>query len=185
VDVGPGPIQDEWAPRIEFELAKARYGGSLNTSAVLGYLLERRPTPAEGALALGVPDERRESFERAYVSTELAQRSSWVAGSSGDAAQSQQLLLQAYELNPADRWTGTALADIMFSTLPIAVAQGTDEVAALEGMLRIRGDHVPSLRAMWLALRERGRDQDAARYLQRLREISPLDQTGANGLPGG
>ncbi|MEO5573715.1 MAG: spermine synthase, partial [Gammaproteobacteria bacterium] len=38
-----GPVQDEWAPRIEFRLPRARYAGELNLALLLEKLLQSRP----------------------------------------------------------------------------------------------------------------------------------------------
>ncbi|MBW3628350.1 MAG: fused MFS/spermidine synthase, partial [Gemmatimonadetes bacterium] len=99
VDVGPGPIQDEWAPRIEYRLARARHGGELDVGLVQAYLLDRRPAVESAALALRVPDGDRGQFERAYEATTMAQLSNVVAREPGREREALRLTeLQARPL---------------------------------------------------------------------------------------
>lgn len=172
LDMGAGPVQDEWAPSIEFRLPRIRYQNEL--SLVVRGLLEHRPTMDEAARALRVSNRDKADFERGYIATELVVRG-WLASLNNDdgAARLNRL---AYEANPQDRWIGFALADSMLATLPQAQASGLDEREALTAILRIRPDHVDALRALWHLERGSGRADQAAIYRERLRKVLPLDK---------
>ncbi len=192
-----GPVQDEWAPQIEYRLPRARYaaavpdtmavptaakagaqhsGGrdTLNLGNLLITLLERRPSLPQAAAALHVPAAALPDFERSYVASFLAVRS-WVMALSGDdSGQPQRLMRLAYEANPRDRWIGFDLADNMLATLPQAIERGIDKRSALRTILQIRPDHAEVLRALWQMEKDAGNHQAAQAYLARLKIVSPL-----------
>lgn len=167
----PGPVQDEWAPRIEFRLPHMRYRDAL--APLLEDLLRKRPDLEEAVQALQVVAQDRAAFDRAYIATELAQRG-WLATLNNDD-DGPRLMRLAYEANPKDRWIGFALADSLFATLPQALERGLDERQALQRILEVRPDHAAALRVLWHLERAAGNGEQAAAYRTRLREVSPLD----------
>lgn len=179
-----GPVQDEWAPQIEYRLPRARYAAAstakagvrdtLNLGSLLATLLERRPSLPQAAVALHVPAAALPDFERSYAASFLAVRS-WVMALKGDdSGQSQRLMRLAYEANPRDRWIGFDLADKMLATLPQALERGMDKRRALLTILQIRPDHAEVLRALWQMENDAGNHQAAQAYQARLKVISPL-----------
>jgi spermidine synthase len=174
-DPGPGPLQHEWSPQIEFSLPAARYRGDIDVASVMDWLLQRRPPARRAAEQLGVAATDFGDFERAYTATTLA-FGSWqdrLRQRQGDA---DRLIRFANQANPLDRWAGISLADDMLATLPQALKRGMDKRQALEAILAIRPDHVDTLYELWQMARAR-RDSARARiYLQRLRRLSPLDR---------
>ncbi len=171
-----GPVQDEWAPLIEYQLPGARYSGGLDLSQLLLDLLARRPTLTQAAQAMDVPDSDFTQFERAYAATSLAYRS-WVALLRQQTAESQRLLPLAYQANPKDRWIGFAMADGILANLPAAQARGMSERQVLEAVLRIRPDHAEALRRLWQMTRAAGESRQAEEYRRRLAVLSPLDRS--------
>jgi len=169
-----GPVQDEWAPVLEFRLPRARYAGELDVPSSLRTLLKRRPGMAEAASLLGVRDNDREAFERAYGATELMVRS-WLAASQGASQQTNRLMYLAYQANGKDRWIAYALADSMFASLAQARQHGLNEQDALQQILQLNPQHVESLRALWRLKRQSG-DVQAELLRARLLELSPLDR---------
>jgi spermidine synthase len=137
LDVGPGAVQDEWAPRIEYYLPHARYRGKFDLADILSWLLQRRPELSSAMDALGIGARDREDFERGYIATDLAMRS-WLADLRGHDGRSQRLIRLAYNANPLDRWTGSSLADKMLASLPGAIENGFSEREALQRILKIR-----------------------------------------------
>ena len=179
-----GPVQDEWAPQIEYRLPRVRYaaagGGkgasrdTLSLGDLLATLLERRPSLLQAATALNVRVEAMPEFERGYVASFLAVRS-WVMGLRGDdTGQAQRLMRLAYEANPRDRWIGFDLADKMLATLPQAMERGINKRRALQTILQICPDHAEVLRALWQLEKDAGNLQAAAAYQARLKVVSPL-----------
>jgi spermidine synthase len=169
-----GPVQDEWSPVLEFRLPHARYAGELDVSASLRTLLKTRPSMAAAEVLLGVKDNDREAFERAYGATELMVRS-WLAATQGAAQPANRLMYLAYQANPKDRWIAYALADSMFSSLAQARQHGMNEQDALQQILHFNPLHVESLRALWRIRRQAG-DAQAEFLRKRLLELSPLDR---------
>ena len=169
-----GPLQDEWAPHIEFGLPIARYRGELDVAGLLDWLLAHRPSLQEAGDALHVAASGRESFERAYAATDLAMRA-WSAEIRGDELQSQRLLRLAYDANPQDRWIAFTLADRMLATLPAALQRGMDKRQALQAVLHIFPDDPDALRALWHLEDTAGNTTRAAEYRSRLAALSPLD----------
>ena len=68
------------------------------------------------------------------------------------------------------------LADDMLATLPLALQRGMDKRQALQAIVAIRPDHVEALRGLWHLAEQRGDSARAEIYLQRLRQLSPLDR---------
>ena len=175
IDLPKGPVQDEWAPRIEFGLPAARYRGELDVASLLDWLVSRRPSLTAAEVALHIADSDREDFERAYAATELAMRS-WSAEIRGDELESQRLLRLAYDANPRDRWIAVTLADRMMATLPAVVQRGMDKRQALQAVLRIFPDDPDALRDLWRLEQAEGNTAQAAEYRARLASLSPLDK---------
>jgi len=169
-----GAVQDEWAPRIEFRLPRARYRGDLNLALLIEKLLGSRPNLAQAAQELNVDAPDLSNFERAFSATELALRA-WLASLQG-SDEGARLMRLAYQANPQDRWIGFALADSMLVTLPQALDQGMDERQALQTILKIRPDHVEVLRALWHLERAAGNKEQAESYRMRLQVVSPFDR---------
>lgn len=167
------PLQEEWAPRIEFRLPGARYGAGGNLSALIARLLAVRPGLGQAARELQVADTDRPVFERAYGATELALRG-WHMSLQG-GGEGARLLRLAYEANPRDRWVGFALADAMLATLPQALQQGRDERQALQMILALRPDHAEALRALWQLEQAAGEAAAAERLRARFAAVAPLD----------
>ncbi len=169
-----GPVQDEWAPHIEFRLPRARYGGDLNLGLLIAKLLESRPSLEQAAQELNVAQSDMPDFERAYSATELAMRA-WLETLQGNE-ESSKLMRLAYQANPQDRWIGFALADSMLATLPQALSRGMDQREALQTILAIRPDHAEVLRALWHLERATGNKKQAEAYRLRLQAVSPLNK---------
>jgi spermidine synthase len=174
MELPPGPVQDEWSPRIEFGLPVARYRGELDVAGLLDWLVKHRPAVQEAEQALHVAASEHEDFERAYAATELAMRA-WSAEIRGDELQSQRLLRLAYDANPTDRWIAFTLADRMLATLPAALQRGMDKRQALQAVLHIFPDDPDALRGLWHMEDAAGNPAQAAEYRSRLAALSPLD----------
>lgn len=169
-----GPVQDEWAPVIEYQLPGARYSGELDLAKLLDWLLRQRPRVEVAAQELAVSAAEGEAFERGYVATELALRS-WLALLTGNDREGQRLLPLAYQANPQDRWIGFAVADGLLADTAAAKARGLSDEDLFKTVLRIRPDHVEALRGLWELARQRGAAAEAAKYEAELRRLSPLD----------
>ena len=173
LQVGPGAVQDEWWPQIEYRLPRVRYEQDV-LAQTLAWLFSQRPHVDVAAQQLGVIPLQFEQFERAYVATELAARS-WHAAVRGDATGAQRLLRLAHQANAHDRWVASTLADQMYDSLPQAVAAGMDEIKVLDAVLAIYPDHVPSVRRQWLIARSTASPQ-AVSWRERLHVLSPLNK---------
>lgn len=172
-ELPPGPVEDEWRPRIEYALPRARYAGAVDLVAMLDWLERVRPPLSESVKQLAIDDGARERFERAYMATSLALRS-WKEGLLGHEAAADRLLRFAQQANPGDRWIGWALADRLFETLPEARRHGVDERQALGEILAIMPGH-PEALARLLALEVRAGHLARAEALRaRLQRITPL-----------
>lgn len=169
-----GPVQDEWAPVIEFSLPRARYRGGMDLAQLLEWLLLQRPHAAQASRMLAVARGDAESFERGYVATELALRA-WMEELKGNVQQGQHLLRLAYQANPRDRWVSGAIADRMYAGLARMAAQGIDRRQALQAIITLRADHVDALRDLWQLSLADGNQEEAGRYRQRLEQLAPLD----------
>jgi len=177
IPAGDGAVEDEWRPKIEFLLPRARYSGEVNLGGLLGYLLAIRPAVEAAEVELKIDPGQVPNFERAYIATELAVRS-WRAALQGvqtEDLKAQRLLRLAYEANPRDRWISFRLADEMFLSLPQALSGGRDRRSALLAVLAVRPDHVGALKAMWRLESDEGNGKMADYYRARVLELSPLD----------
>jgi len=169
-----GPLQSEWSPVIEYGLPVAKYQNKLNLTDVLAYLLIQRPTAVLAGQQLGVNSANYEQFEAAYMASEMLVRS-WLVGFAGRGMEAQHLLRLAHSANAADRWVGFDMADKMFSSVQDVVKKGGDEVQALQRILVIREDHVPTLKALWRKALEAGQIDQANEYHHKLKQLTPLD----------
>jgi spermidine synthase len=174
ITVARGPMQDEWAPVIEFRLPRVRHGDGVAMVQLLNRLLAQRPSMERAQDMLQVPAADREAFQRAYAGTELLVRS-WMAGINGQSQQSARLVAAAYEANPRDRWTAWALTDLMLANLDGAAARGLDRAQALQKLLQISPWQADVLRALWHEQLKRNDPQAEATRL-RLLSVSPLDR---------
>ncbi|WP_455208293.1 fused MFS/spermidine synthase [Kaarinaea lacus] len=174
-----GPIQDEWAPQIEFRLPGARYNGELDLAKVLGYLLQHRPHVSTAATELNIDRANYSAFERAYIATELAHRS-WLALLHNNSNEGQRLLKLAYQANPKDHWISYAVADATLANYEIARPAGISEKTILESVLKIRPDHAEALKRMWLLEEEGGNTEAAKQYRKQFADLSPLDKALRN-----
>ncbi len=174
IPYGSGPVQDEWAPVIEFRLPRVRYGAVADVATLLEQLLEIRPRVEQAQSMLQVPPTSQPEFQRAYIGTELLVRS-WVASMRGQATQADRLIGMAFDANPHDRWTAYALSDLMLARLDGAVARGLDRRQALLRLLQINPWQTDVLRALWHDQVGRG-DPEAEATRLRLLQISPLDR---------
>jgi spermidine synthase len=167
------PIQDEWAPQIEFRLPRARYSGELDLVKLIHFMLEQRPLVSQAAQELHVNGTSYAAFERAYVATEHAQRS-WLALLQRQQERGQHLLRLAYQANPRDRWIGFAVADATLENYDVMQPPGVSERDVLESVLRIRPDHAEALKRLWFLEKRRGNADKARTYRRRFAEVSPL-----------
>jgi spermidine synthase len=174
INAETGPVQDEWAPRIEYSLPRARYSGEMDLANIIEELLRQRPTLEQAASELHIATSDLAEFERSYAGNELATRG-WLATLRG-SDEGARLLRLAYEANPRDRWIAFALADAMYASLPQALAKGRDRRAALQAILKLRPDHVETLRALWRLELEAGNAAEAERYRSQLVKTNPLDK---------
>jgi len=180
-----GLLQDEWAPVIEFQLPRLRYGAGPHLQTVLQNLLQQRPRVEAATTLLHVPAAEEQSFERAYIATELLVRSELInlgvnlgvrphAGSD-PKTEADKLMGMAHEANPRDRWAAYALADRLMDNLGGATAQGLTEEQALQKVLAINPWQVEAVRQLWHVQRAAG-NPHAETTRARLRQLSPLDR---------
>lgn len=167
------PLQDEWAPVIEFSLPKVRYGGGMDLRMLLRWLFSWRIAEGEARQALAVPAGDVESFARAYATVGLNGRL-WLAELSGREDMAARMARMAWQTNPQDRWAGFALADRMFASLNGGLPPGLSREEALTRILAIRPDHTDAIRAM-IQLKAAAGDAAAVhRWRRLLHKISPL-----------
>jgi len=175
--MGKGAVQDEWAPRIEFALPRARYSGKLDLAKILNYLLQRRPSAQQAAAQLQVPPKHMSQFENAYDATGLAHKS-WLAFlTARDARQNysaEKMLQTAYQSNPNDRWIGFAVADAALASLDSVSGRKYDETQVLESVLKVRPDHPEALLRLWRLAQAQGNSEKAAEIRARFAKIDPL-----------
>ncbi len=169
----PGALQEEWLPRIEFSLPRARFNGELDLVKLLDMLLRVRPPVGRAAEMLGVVKSDYPQFERAYIATELAHRS-WFAFLRKQTEEGQRLLQLAYQANSKDRWVGFALADGVLASLDTLPLDGSKEQDLLQAVIKIRPDHVEALQRLWrLAIRSNNTEL-AGHYMAQLLKLDPL-----------
>lgn len=178
-DLGPIPdldtsVQDEWAPVVEFRLARARVEGRLDVAAILDWLLHVRPKPEFLLHRWHVAAEDAGAVAGAALATD-AMMHAWEAMFSGRSRSVPQFLRLAYEANTHDRWAGFALADAMVRRLERVSLSRAQMEKGWRRVLSVRPDHVPALRALWHLLRAHGDRRQAAGLLIRLRKLAPLD----------
>ncbi len=178
-----GPVQDEWLPRIEYALPRARYAGEIDVAANVGWLLARRPSAEAAARWLGLGEKAEGRFRQVYAAAALGLQG-FLAALRGDP-QSDRWLRMAYEANPDDRWVAGAFAQRLMETLPQARVQGMDEEHALERILAVRADFLPALRRAHQLARERGEAEKAARLAAQIRALSPYERVEEVGHVGG
>ncbi len=169
----PGPVEDEWRPRIEYALPRARYEGRVDLVSMIDWLESKRPSLEESLKRLGVDASGRRRFERAYMATGLALRS-WKTGLLGRPGEADRLLRFARQANPGDRWIAWTLADRLFDTLPEAIAHGVPERRALAQIQSIMPGHPETLARLWHLEDRAGDRRRADALLERLRRLSPL-----------
>jgi len=169
----PVPLQDEWAPVIEFSLPQARFRGLLDMEHMLSWLLRQRVSLALAAGMLHVGPEQRKHFVRAFAATTLTMRGE-LASLQGDEGRAQQLIRMAWEANPRDRWAGFSLADRMFAAKGEAYRYGYSEREGLRRILDVRPDHLPALRALLRLNEQEGKNEEVRILRQRIRALSPL-----------
>jgi len=167
------PVQDEWAPVIEYSLPVARFGGRLDMARMLAWLLRQRVSVAAAMTMLHVDEAQRIHFTRGFAATALNMRGE-LASLRGDEGRAQRLVRMAWDANPNDRWAGFSLADRMFAARNEAVRYGYDERQGLQRILSIRPDHLPALRALLRLDEQQGRTAEAEQLRRRIRDISPL-----------
>ena len=168
-----GAVEDEWQPRIEYVLPRARYEGRVDLVAMIDWLETNRPSLDESVSRLGIGEPGRRRFERAYMATSLALRS-WKEGILGRAGKADRLLRFAQQANPGDRWIAWTLADRLFDTLSEAIAHGVTEREALGQILSIMPGHPDALARLWRLEDRAGHRRRAEAIRERLRRLSPL-----------
>ncbi|HFE37622.1 MAG TPA: spermine synthase [Gammaproteobacteria bacterium] len=169
------PVQDEWAPVIEFQLPKAKFNRQLDLKELMAFLMVNRPTMVEAAVELGVSDADMPYFEQVYTSSEMYAQS-WMAYFSGETQESQRLLSMAYTANPDDQWVGFGLADAMFASVDQAIEQGYEEKDVLVKILRVRPDHLEALRRLGRFYQKKGDVEQVKRVGQKMQLLAPLDK---------
>jgi len=167
------PLQDEWAPVIEYSLPKVRFGEGVDIASMWRWLLTWRSQDAVAAQAFGIPEALMQPFQRARVATALNVRL-WLAELGGDERRVVEIARLAYRANPLDRWPGFALADRMFDSLAHVSPDGVSRREALSRILALRPDHELALRAMVELEQQEGHNTAAAAWQRRLFAISPL-----------
>jgi len=167
------PLQDEWAPVIEFALPRVRYTGGTEPAVMWRWMLSWRESAGQAAKALHVGANHFMSFKRAWAASGLDVRL-WMAELAGDEHRAVQFAELAHRANAEDRWPAFSLADRMFASLQSAVSQGVGRRQALERILALRPDHEGALRGM-LRLAEASGDAAQIRlWRRRLGALSPL-----------
>jgi Tfp pilus assembly protein PilF len=138
------------------------------------WLLQQHPAPDAAIKLMGIANDDKSKFGRAYVATELITRA-WIASMQGDAAKANKLVWLAYQTNPQDRWIAGSLADSMLQSLAQARQRGLSEREALQRILKVYPNFVNAIRASWHLEQAAGNVQEAERYRLNLLAISPLD----------
>jgi len=167
------PLQDEWAPVIEYSLPRVRFGDGVDIASMWRWLLSWRSRDELAAQMLGIPAGQMQSFKRARVATALNVRL-WQAELAGDERRVVEMARLAYRANPLDRWPGFALADRMYDTLATVSADGVSRRDALGRILALRPDHELALRAMMAMELREDHAVAAAAWQRRLLAVSPL-----------
>jgi len=167
------PLQDEWAPVIEYSLPRVRYGSGVDAVAMWHWLLGWRSTDQQAAVAMTVTDDHDQLYKRARVATALNVRL-WQAERSGDERRVVEMARLSHRANPDDRWPAFALADRMFASLENASPDGLSRREALTRILTLRPDHEAALRALLQLEQQQGHTAAATLLTQHLHTLSPL-----------
>lgn len=168
------PLQDEWAPVIEFSIPSAKYANKVNLAETVKYLLRSRPGYELAASDLSIPNDNLKAFQRAYEATNMI-FVSWHAGMIGNQEMSSRFLKMAYEANPVDRWISFEIADGLMASLEKAAEAGIKKVDVLSKVLSIRPDHTEALKLLWRLKRAAGDFAGASVYAKRLLALNPND----------
>ncbi|MDE2423119.1 MAG: fused MFS/spermidine synthase [Betaproteobacteria bacterium] len=177
------PVQDEWAPVIEFSLPRLHYTKGNALPTLLMFMMAHRPTLEEAKKELTIPAAMNKSFEASYVATDFLVRS-WLATFSGQDKEAEHLIELAYQANPKDRWVQYALSDQLFANQKSLLSQGMDEKTLLQRILSINPYHVEAWRSLW-HLQQVQQDPQAAFSLAQLIKLSPLDLEANSAKNGG
>lgn len=169
-----GPVQDEWAPQIEFLLPRLHAVRETSLTQELTELLKRRPGVEQAQRLLGISQAQGPEFQRSYMGTELLVRS-WVADLSGQPAQAQRLVGLAFEANPRDRWILFAFSDRLLQRLSQSSLEDGLRRQALQKLLQFNPEQPDVLRALWQVQR-RLQDPQAESTRQSLLQLVPLDR---------
>jgi len=165
------PLQDEWAPVIEFSLPRVRFSGGVDAVAMWRWMLSWREGADKAARTLHVRKEDFGIFKRAWAASGLDVRL-WLAELAGNDHRAVEWAQLAYRANANDRWPAFALADRMFASLESGKMPGLDRRKALLRILALRPDHEGAVRAMMHLELQHG---DAAQtWRRRLAALSPL-----------
>jgi len=167
------PVQDEWAPVIEYALPRVRYAGSVDPVAMWHWLLSWRETADQAGSALQVRSGDFTDFKRAWVASALDVRL-WLAELDGDDRKAVEWAQLAHRGNAKDRWPAFALADRMFDSLQAGSPQGLDREQALRRIVELRPDHEGALRALMRLAQDSGDATQAEAWRARLAAVSPL-----------
>jgi len=174
IDAGPGALQHEWAPVIEFRLPHLHYGSGTDVAPLLRSLLAQRPTIEAASEQLHVAAAQHEDFRRAYIATELHLRSQ-LASWKGSDLEADHLLGLAHEADPHNRWIAYAVADRLLASVDAAAERGMSREQLLQKIVIINPWSVEAWRALW-RLQAANRDAAATASRARILELSPLDR---------
>ncbi len=172
IEPSSGPVQDEWAPVIEYALPRARFNGELELRKVAAYLQALRSNDADLPAALGLRAEHAKAFEGARRAS-LHAFHAHVAMFSGDGATSSRLLRQAYEANPADRWVAYGLIDRGLQNLPLVQARGMDPGRYLDALGRLHAEHPELIKLQYFNELSIGNESTAEALRQRYLGLAP------------
>jgi len=167
------PLQDEWAPVIEFSLPRVRFAGGVDPVGMWRWMLSWREGAAQAARTLHVRKSDFDPFKRAWVASGLDVHL-WLAELAGDDHLTVKWAQLAHRANANDRWPAFALADRMFASLKGGKMPVPNRRKALLRILALRPDHEGAMRAIMHLESEQGHDDAAQMWRQRLAVLSPL-----------
>lgn len=168
-----GPVQDEWAPRIEFTLPRANLRRTTNLQEILQWLMRIRPPWEKAAERFSLQDGERKAFASAYRATAWNLRA-WNEAIGGKDGLSWSR--KAFAANPRDRWAGYAVADAMYARMNAAISHGIERRSILQAILKVRPDHLRALADLYRLNLHEGRTKDAQRILVRIKQFLPIPQ---------
>ncbi|MCC6067898.1 fused MFS/spermidine synthase [Ferrovum sp. PN-J185] len=177
------PLQDEWAPVIEFSLPRLHYSKANELVQVLSYMMSKRPSLDQAKKDLSLPAPLVKSFEGSYIASDFLVRS-WLATFSGQDREADHLIQLAYQANPKDRWVDYALSDQLFANQKAILSQGMDEKTLLKRILTINPYHVEAWRSLW-HLQQVEHDPSASSSLAQILRLAPLDLEANSAKNGG